>query len=80
MNIKPRFNDAKGAHPVARLRRELDMTQHEFARALGVSLNRPSRWELGREAMGPQTVLTLFKRYKKKLAKLVIDPLDLLKG
>jgi DNA-binding transcriptional regulator YiaG len=75
--FEPRFDETTA---IGKLRAHLELTQEDFALELGISINRPSLWENGHQAISSKTVLTICDRYKNQLADLGLTAVDLLEG
>ena len=73
--FEPRFREDTA---IGKLRAHLSLTQEEFAVELGVSINRPSLWEHGRQRISADTVRVICARYSGDLADLGLSAIDLL--
>lgn len=67
-------------HPLKKLREHLDMTQDQLAEQVGWSRSFVAQVENGQSNLGRDSILVLFEKYPKQLAKLGIDAVDMLRG
>lgn len=63
-------------HAIAKLRRELGLSQEAFGASLGVTAGAVCQWETGRTVPGPSRVRRIYRLYSRQIARLELRTLD----
>lgn len=67
-------------HPIERLRTHLDLSQADFAEAIGKKQPTISAWEARKRPVPSRVAIQLAKRYRRQMALLGLDAGDLVLG